>query len=150
MGNSKLGADRLAPKDLEILQYIKKHGETDIDTLKRALKHVASVELRVKDLSTPQYSSPDGSPAKRRPVPNTSYLQRVGTEPVKYRLTELGEIAVEDNADRRKQRTRLFSWENIWIPLTLTAITSLAAGALKLWRPQILKWLASILPKIFP
>ena len=126
--------------DVKILELVQSCGEADIETISKKLPRIEAVPLRVKHLAKQRYSSPDGSVAKRHPVPDTSYLIDFGKDPVMYRLSELGKIAVQDNKRRRRQE-RLRLWANgALLPLLVTVIANLIANAPQWLLPLLQKW----------
>lgn len=126
--------------DIKILELVQSCGEADIETISKKLPRIEAVPLRVKRLAKQRYSSPDGSVAKRHPVPDTSYLIDFGKDPVMYRLSDLGRIAVQDNKRRRKQE-RLRLWTNgALLPLLVTVIANLIANAPQWLLPLLQKW----------
>lgn len=140
--NIKIDAER----DAQILRYVRKHSRADIDSIRKALPRVASVENRVAELSKQQMSDA-ASPSHRRPIPNTSCLVRCGQEPDTYQITAAGLRALQDFEDRRRRERKLLWLKTAWIPVLVSFLTNLVLSGPKPLLPLIQEWVQGILQK---
>ena len=150
--------DTLTDIDARILEYVSQHRSVHIDSIKKDLSDISSVEYRIELLSTPEYAYVSGFSL---PIPkrNTSYLteyqdftlngpldinlQRTGY----YQLTELGQKELQDYLYKKKTETKELWLKNAWIPIIVSFVTTVITNYILPKLPQIIKWLSDILSK---
>lgn len=150
----------LSDKDFLILRYIADRKSVSIPELSLKFPDIASLEYRVIELATPQYeSNPHGR--FRLPIPNSSYLLEENCENVKagsptdveplgrFSITPLGRKALQDYECRMRTAKKELWLKNAWIPIIVSFVTTVLTNYLLPRLPQILRWLANILSRIF-
>ena len=131
--------------DIRILRTVKALGEADIESISRKLPKIDAVSLRVRKLSTPEYSQFGNSPAISVPKPNTAYLVRSQTDETKFQITELGEMAIQEFGFARRQKRRMLWLKNAWIPIIVSILTTVAITVLKSLWPKIQELVSKLL-----
>lgn len=131
--------------DIRILKTVKALGEADIESISRKLPKIDAVPLRVKKLSTPEYSQFGKSPAISMPKPNTAYLVHSQTDETKFQITELGKMAIQEFGFARRQKRRMLWLKNAWIPIIVSILTTVAITVLKSLWPKIQELVSKLL-----
>lgn len=141
-------ASDLQKVDYAILQYLHKHGKTEVSELAKALnKSPKIIELRVDLLATPDRNN-------RIPVENTSYIDREyrdivvdgGIDSWEYTgfitINALGEKALEDSKLAKQDDRKQYLIRSVLIPFAVSLVTAALTTISTLY---ITKWLAPYL-----
>ena len=131
--------------DIRILRTVKALGEADIESISRKLPKIDAVSLRVRKLSTPEYSQFGKSPAISMPKPNTAYRVHSQTDETKFQITELGKMAIQEFGFARRQKRRMLWLKNAWIPIIVSILTTVAITVLKSLWPKIQELVSKLL-----
>ncbi len=144
----------LSDMDLKILDYVSRKGPVHIDEIKTAFRKVPEIEYRITELSQQDMSS-SGSCW----LPNSSYIhqriERAEPSPFSpeietgmYEITDLGRTTLRDCKTQRKNQIKKMCTQGVWLPLTVSLLTTIATYYILPKLPQILKWCSDFLSKI--
>lgn len=138
----------LTDPDWEIMCIVKKYQPIGKTQIKKHLPHVEAIELRLGDLTSREMHMTKGM---RIPIEGTSYLSienRSISDPLYnedhqvFRLTRLGDRALQDHLTSKKLARRELWLKSAWIPILVSFATTVITTSL--W-PTVQRWLLSLL-----